>query len=170
VADVQGSHCRFTRGWPNALELGIIVHHPRSLLPTSPFPNMRINGLPSPADLAKHGIPSDGVGPHDHTGFGPHEHGAPSYTDEQVAFLEQRGYHCDRHHNQVLDGDGDVVPPGLIGPLLLDAKEQGILKAAMGVNTMMTTGSCEPPTEPLAVSGPGEPAPVVQRLDLRQQP
>jgi hypothetical protein len=85
---------------------------------------MRINGLPSPADLAKVGIPSDGVGPHDHTGFGTHEHVAPSYTDQQVAFLEQRGYHCDRHHNQVLDGDGDVVPPGIIGPMLLDAKER----------------------------------------------
>jgi hypothetical protein len=100
---------------------------------------MRVNGSPSVADLAKGGVPSDGVGPHDHTGFAPHEHGEPSYTDEQVAFLEQRGYHCDRHHGQVLDADGDVVPPGLIGPMLLDAKQRGVLKAVMGEDDMMMT-------------------------------
>jgi hypothetical protein len=127
---------------------------------------MRVNGAASSADLAKSPVPSDGVGPHDHTGFGPHEHGEPSYTDEQVAFLEQRGYHCDRHHNQVLDADGDVVPPGIVGPMLLDAKQQGILKAVMGENGMMTSGACEPPTEAPTVSGPGESPPTVQHADL----
>jgi hypothetical protein len=68
----------------------------------------------------------------------------------------------------VLDADGDVVPPGIIGPMLLDAKEQGILKVALVVNVMMMTGACESPTEHLAVSGLGA-APFVQRLDLRQQ-
>ena len=50
--------------------------------------------------------------------------------------------------------------------MLLGAKEQGILKAAMGENTMMMTGACETETNRLAVSGPGESPPVVERLDL----
>ena len=115
--------------------------YPGGLL-VNPFLNMRLNRQPSPADLAKYGVPSDGQGAHEHSGFGPHGHGEPSYTDEQVAFLEQRGYHCDRHHNQVLDGDGDVVPPGIIGPLLLDARQQGILKAAMGVRGHEKVPAC----------------------------
>ena len=109
------------------------------------------------------------MGTHSHGEMPEHSHGTPSYTDAQVAFLEQRGYHCDRHHSQVLDGDGDVVPPGLIGPLLLDAKQQGILKAAMGEDDMMTTGACQPPTKSPSVSGPGEAPPVVQHFDLRQR-
>jgi hypothetical protein len=131
---------------------------------------MRVNARPSPADLAKIGVLSDGQGSHDHNGFGPHEHGQPSYTDEQVRFLEQRGMHVDRHHSRVLDYEGGEVAPGVVGAMLLDARQQGILKAAMGVNTMMTTGACEPLTEPVAVSGPGESAPVVQRLDFASSP
>ena len=137
---------------------------------TSPFLNMRINARPSPADLAKIGVPSDGVGPHDHTGFGPHEHGEPSYTDEQVAFLEQRGMHVDRHHSRVLDYEGGEVAPGVVGAMLLDARQQGVLKAVMGEDDMMMTGACETPTDPLAVSGPGESRPLIQRLDLWQKP
>ena len=74
----------------------------------------------------KGGIPSDGGGSHDHNGFGTHEHGEPSYTDEQVAFLEQRGYHCDRHHNQVLGGDrsagGSTAGPQPIAPAATESE------------------------------------------------
>ena len=59
-------------------------------------------------------------------------------------------------------------PQEIIGPLLLDAKERGILKAVTSHNGMMTTGASETPTEHLAVSGPGESPPFVQRLDFRQ--
>ena len=76
--------------------------------------------------------------------------------------------HVDRHHSRVLDYEGGEVAPGIIGAMLLGAKEQGLLKAAMGKNDVMTTGACEPPTDRLAVSGPGESAPLVQRLDFRQ--
>lgn len=62
-----------------------------------PFFNMRVNAAAS--------------------GFAPHEHGESSYADEQVAFLEQRDSHCDRHHGVVLDADGSEVPPGIIGPI-----------------------------------------------------
>jgi hypothetical protein len=147
-----------------------IGDHPPLRRLLNPFPNMRINARPSPADLAKIGVPSDGVGPHDHTGFGPHEHGEPSYTDEQVAFLEQRGMHVDRHHSRVLDYEGGEVAPGVVGAMLLDARQQGVLKAVMGEDDMMMTGACETPTDPLAVSGPGESRPLIQRLDLWQKP
>ena len=45
---------------------------------------------------------------------------------------------------------------------------EGVLSAVIGNNDVMTTGACEPPTDRLAVSGPGESAPLVQRLDFRQ--
>ncbi len=115
---------------------------------------MCINGLPSPSDLTKGGVPSNGVGPHSHGEMPKHSHGEPTFTDAQVAFLEQRGYHCDRHHGVVLDADGSEVPPGIIGPLLLNAKQEGILKVATSENGMMTTGACETGTN-LPVSGPG---------------
>ncbi len=64
---------------------------------------MRINGAPSPADMAKTAAISDGVGPHEHDGSGPHEHGDPSFSDAQVKILESHGWHVDNHHGKVYD-------------------------------------------------------------------
>jgi hypothetical protein len=77
--------------------------------------------------------------------------------------------HVDRHHSRVLDYEGGEVAPGVVGAMLLDARQQGILKATMGENGIIT-GACETVTEHLAVSGPGESVPVVQHLDFRQRP
>ena len=124
------------------------------------FANMSVNGNPSAADvakaaLAKTAVPSDGVGDHQHDNFPLHGHGEPSLTDAQVAYLEQRGYHCDRHHNAVLDHKGGEVPPSVVGAMLLQARDEGSLGAASGDG--VTKG----------VSGAGESAPVVRYLDLR---
>ncbi len=60
--------------------------HERPLLPY--LLNTSVNGKPSPAALAK--SISDGVGEHEHDGYSAHGHGAPSYSDEDVAYLECR--------------------------------------------------------------------------------
>lgn len=129
--------------------------------------NMRVNGLPSPNELAKTSVPSDGVGPHDHDGIGPHEHGEPSYDDDQVAFLEQKGFHVDRHHAQVLDANGAVVPSAIVAAKLHEARRQGLIKAWMGQENMMS-GVYQAPSVGPVVSGPGELPPVVRHLDLSQ--
>jgi hypothetical protein len=122
---------------------------------------MRVNGQPAPSDLAKYAVPSDGIGDHDHDNYGPHSHGEPSYTDEQVAHLEQLGMHCDRHHGRVIDASGGVVPPSIIGAKLLDAKRKGLLESPTSAQGDATVAK--------SVSGPGEAAPVVEHLDLRNQ-
>ena len=130
------------------------------------FANMSVNGNPSAADLAKAAlaktaVPSDGQGDHQHDNFTRHGHGDPSLTDAQVAYLEQRGYHVDRHHNVVLDHKGGQVPPSVVGAMLRQAQEGGPLGQASSEpgNGGVTKG----------VSGPGETAPVVRHLDLREQ-
>jgi hypothetical protein len=133
------------------------------------FYNMSMNGQPLPSELAKGAVPSDGIGPHDHRGFEPHEDGEPSFSDEQVAFLEQRGLHVDRHRGQVLHADGSEVPPSTVGVMLNEAREQGLLKVVTLANDTTTFRLNTQPSGTPSVTGPGESAPVVQRLDLRQK-
>jgi hypothetical protein len=130
----------------------------------TPFLNMSVNGAPSPADLAKAAlaktaVPSDGQGEHQHDHFPRHDHGEPSLTDAQVAYLEQRGYHVDRHHNVVLDHKGGEVPPSVVGAMLRQAQEEGLLGLASGEHGNGDVAKC--------VSELGETAPVVRFLDLR---
>lgn len=123
------------------------------------FANMSINGAPSPADLAKTAVPSDGDGDHQHDNFPRHGHGEPSLTDAQVAYLQQRGYHVDRHHNVVLDHKGGQVPPNVVGAMLRQARQE-VLETVSSDSGIGGVAKC--------VSGPGEAAPVVRYLDLSE--
>ena len=122
---------------------------------------MRINGQPSPADLAKTATISDGVGPHEHDGSGPHEHGAPSFTDAQVKILEAPGWHVDRHHTKVYDAKGGEVTPLHVGAALQEAGQEDTTKVASTVSGEIVVTK--------AVSGAGESPPVLRHLDLRHQ-
>ena len=121
---------------------------------------MRINGQPAPNELTKYATISDGVGPHEHDGSGLHEHGEPSFTDAEIKVLEARGWHIDRHHNQVFGSDGGEMPPLLVGAALHAARREGLLPkpSEQGDSTVAKS-----------VSGPGESMPTVEHLDLRQQ-
>ncbi len=117
--------------------------------------------MPAPSELVKYPTISDGVGPHSHDGVGPHEHGDPSFTDAEVKFMESRGWHIDRHHGIVYGSDGGVMPPLLVGTALQAARREGLLpKPSDKGDTAVAK----------IVSGPNEAAPVVDHLDLRQQP
>jgi hypothetical protein len=66
----------------------------------------------------RHALSSDGIEPHSHGGFGPHQHGKPKFTDEEVAVLEGRGYHVDRHHEVGFDYRGHRVSPCNVAAML----------------------------------------------------
>ena len=65
------------------------------------------------AELAK-ALSSDGLGPHEHGKFGLHSHGEPSFDDDFVAYLEQKGMHVDRHHGVVYSHYGSPIPPATV--------------------------------------------------------
>jgi hypothetical protein len=120
---------------------------------------MRLNGLPAPSEVAKRAVPSDGLGDHDHDGYGPHGHGPPSFEDNEVNYLAQLGMHTDRHHGRVIDASGGVVPPSIVGAKILNARRKGLLESptsAQGDAPVSKSGS-----------GIGESTPVVEHLDLR---
>jgi hypothetical protein len=121
---------------------------------------MRINGRPSLADLAKTAA-AESTGSHSHGDYGEHDHGPPSYTDEQVAFLESKGYHVDRAEGAVYSSDGSRETSLHVASLLHVAHEKGMLKAlSPAEENPFLKGASEP----------GAATPVVQHLDLRQQP
>ena len=120
----------------------------------NPFLNMRVNGQPSPADLAK-AAATENVEHHSHGPLGNHSHGTPSFTPAEIAFLEQRGWHPDTVHGVVYDSKGGEVPPLVVGSALQQARRDGRLGAVSGDGDV---AKC--------FSGPGEAAPLVQRLDL----
>jgi hypothetical protein len=123
---------------------------------------MRVNGQPSPAELAKYATISDGRGPHEHDGSGLHEHGEPSFTDAEVKVLEARGWHINRHHGTVFGADGGEMPPLLVATALQAAHREGLLKP--------DTSDAGESAVSKGVSGPVEAGPVVRHLDLRQHP
>jgi hypothetical protein len=122
------------------------------------FPNMRVNGNPSAADLAKTTVPNDEVEQHTHGPFGTHPHGKPSFTPAEIEYLQQRGWHPDTIHGIVYDSKGSEIPPLLVGSALQQARAEGELGPASSEpgNGGVTKG----------VSGPWETAPVVRFLDL----
>jgi hypothetical protein len=129
------------------------------------------NGESSPNQRAK-AMVRDGVGPHEHGAFGPHEHGPPSYTDAEVAFLQERGCHIDCSHGLVYGPTGARMAPANIGTMLAEARHTGTLTGAggqmVGMVDKVVSGA-------VAVGGiaPGEAGsamgtgPVVRHLDLR---
>ena len=128
---------------------------------TNFFPNIRVNSQPSPSELAKYSTISDGIGPHEHDGSGLHEHREPSFSQAQIKVLEAKGWHVDADHGQVYGSDGGEMPPLLVAAALHAARREGLLLAA---------SESEDDAVAKMVSGPGEAAPVLRHLDLRQQP
>jgi hypothetical protein len=68
------------------------------------------------AYLAK--VLSDGIGLHEHGGWAAHAHGDPSFTDEEVSFLESKGFHVDRHHGVVFYFNGRRASPPVVAATL----------------------------------------------------
>jgi hypothetical protein len=130
----------------------------------------RVNGHPSTNDLAKAAV-SDGFGPHTHGPFESHEHGEPSYTDDEATFLASQGLHVDQHHGRVYVANGLGLSPHTASAMLIAARDEGTLKASCGPRDMMAKGSS--PVVAVGSSSPGEGSgpvsgsPAAQHLDLR---
>jgi hypothetical protein len=122
---------------------------------------MSINGQPSPSELVKAAAAGDGIGTHSHGNWGEHQHGPPSFTDAEVAYMESKGNHVDRYHGLVYSATGGLWTPLHVANMLREARRQGALEP--------------PPAAPAddaiekGVSGPGENSPVVRHLDLRRE-
>lgn len=92
------------------------------------FAKMRVNGTPSPAELAKGAaLVSDGVGPHDHGDGNLHEQAFLSLSDEEVEYLASRGLYTNRHHGIVTSANGAPVPATNVGAMLSEARRKGLL-------------------------------------------
>lgn len=126
---------------------------------------MRYGGQPSANDIAK-ALGSDGIGPHEHGKFGPHQHGKPSLADDAVEYLQEKGYHIDRHHGLVYNKYGSPMTTANVAAILSHARSKGLVKGQAGspVGASHTGGAVSG-----AVSGPSESGATVQYLDLRQQ-
>lgn len=122
--------------------------------------NMSVNGEPSPAEVSKSA--TDGVGSHSHGQFGPHSHGEPSFTDDEVAYMESKGNHVDRFHGLVYGPNGGLWTPLHVAAMLREAHREAKVKPE--------TSEPGEGTVAKSVSGVREPLPVVQHLDLRQYP
>ncbi len=133
----------------------------------------RVNGQPSPNDLAKMAV-SDGIGPHAHGGFGPHEHYKPGFTPAETALLAERGLHVDNHHNKVYDESGICLTPATVAAMLARARQDGELEDDTGTvgDAAITTKMWSQVTG-VGGGAPGEVAsaatglPTVRCLDLR---
>jgi hypothetical protein len=79
----------------------------------------------SPADLAE--AVSDGLGLHEHDGWPAHPHGAPSFSDEEVAYLAERGCHIDRFHGEVF-GIRLRLSPLTVANMLRKGRAEGKLR------------------------------------------
>jgi hypothetical protein len=127
---------------------------------------MRYGGQPSAADLAK-AAPSDGVGDHSHDGLAAHGHGAPSFSDAQVAYLASKGFHVERHHGQVFGDHGRPVLASVVAAKLNDARDKGLLKSGGPLADSLVNVGAGHSSGSQLVSGPGETAVSVQYVDLR---
>jgi len=99
--------------------------------------------------------------------FPLHEHGAPKFTEDEVAYLEGLGLHLDRHHGLAVHANGIGVAPGVLSSMLAQARQEGVLRDDEGgcPNTKMAASK---PT----IGSPGgmggfTGAPPVVHLDLR---
>ncbi len=140
---------------------------------TSFLSGTRVNGQPSPNDLAKMAV-SDGIGPHAHGGFGPHEHYKPGFTPEETAILAERGLHVDNHHNKVYDESGICLTPATVAAMLSNARHEGTLehdtcnvRDAAAATKMWSQVIGRGGGAPGEVAGAATGSPAVQCLDLR---
>ena len=75
---------------------------------------------------------SDGIGPHAHGSFGPHEHYKPGFTPAETALLAARGLHVDNHHNKVYDESGICLTQATVAAMLSRARQEGELEDDTG--------------------------------------
>ena len=110
-----------------------------------------------------------GLSTHEHGDFGPHQHGEPSFTDAEVAYLEGHGYHVDRDHGQVYAFNGRHVPPLIVSRVLAAGRSQGVVKGGSAIAEAVAKASGGRSTTAAPPASASEEAQqVVQVLDLRR--
>jgi hypothetical protein len=72
----------------------------------------------------------DGIGEHQHGDFRPHDRGEPKFTDEEVVYLLNLGWHPDRHHGRVYGEHGSPLTPLVVSQILQRGRAEGKLQPA----------------------------------------